>query len=156
MSLKSSLINSHYPLTHTHIQMHICKSTHSSYHCWKLYIGDKLQNRCWHWYANTNRASLCPQAPTRSFVNLHLDTLPQKQWSGGGGERRDMQPMPNSPLAKREVTPGGTEDGKEGERSAAQECVWVCVCSSNYCFPPVSVYLCASYFPVLTSLKRSH
>lgn len=33
------------------------------------------------------------------------------------------------------VTPGGSEDSEEGQRSAAQECV----CGSNYCFPPVCV-----------------
>lgn len=46
----------------------------------------------------------------------------------------------------------GSEDSGEGQKSA--ECVFICVCGSNYCFPPACVYVCEGCLASLS--ERSH
>lgn len=48
----------------------------------------------------------------------------------------------------------GSEDSGEGQKSA--ECVFICVCGSNYCFPPACVYVCVCVRGVLHHSVRDH
>lgn len=131
--------------THTHNNCtDIYKSTHSSYQWWKFHIGDKLQNRCWHLYVNTNQGKPVPASThmilCSSAVRYTLSKTKRLRGKRKGGQCQ-------STLLPREGGGGRSrrwsEDSKEGERSAAQECVCVyAILTIVHC---VCVYMCVHF-----------
>lgn len=152
MKLKSSLEN--ISCSHTHIY----KSTHSSYHCWKSQIGGKLLNRCWHSYVNMNRGEL---ASTGAHTLLCSSPVryshPETMKGRKGGEVWGLWPMPTLPPSKGRGGGHTRRVRRQWRRwKVSSPRVCLCICGSNYCSHQC-VCVCASYFPVLTSLsKRSH